>query len=249
MMTTTRDWSRNKEMWIGVLEKQTAEGLEAWKAKMRRHKFRDEQQLRTWLSRRNVTGYAQQLLVMERFWLSGFHPRDGGRADRPAVCRRSGAARRLRRDCQGRHELRRSDHSGAQDVCVAGLASADVRAYPASQGARQSWSSAGRTAAGRTIGAVDNSRHHAASDRRGGCGTGGRRTAGMAQARVRAERVIRLSLTSRRFSVDWFGCMIFDALIAAGSWLGAVRIRVDIFRAPRPAEGVVRRRSCAELTG
>ena len=35
MMTTTRDWSRNKEMWIGVLEKQTGEGLEAWKAKMR----------------------------------------------------------------------------------------------------------------------------------------------------------------------------------------------------------------------
>ena len=72
MMTTTRDWSRNKEMWIGVLEKQTGEGLEAWKAKMRRHKFRDGHQLRTWLSRRNVTGYAQQLLVMERFGYPDF---------------------------------------------------------------------------------------------------------------------------------------------------------------------------------
>jgi Domain of unknown function (DUF5655) len=72
MMPTTRDWSRNKEMWIGVLEKQTGEGLEAWKAKMRRHKVRDEQQLRTWLSRRNVTGYAQQLLVMERFGYPDF---------------------------------------------------------------------------------------------------------------------------------------------------------------------------------
>ena len=72
MMTTTRDWSRNKEMWIGVLEKQTGEGLEAWKANLRRHKFRDEQQLRTWLSRRNVTGYAQQLLVMERFGYPDF---------------------------------------------------------------------------------------------------------------------------------------------------------------------------------
>ena len=72
MMTTTRDWSRNKEIWIGVLEKQTGEGLEAWKAKMRRHTFRDEQQLRSWLSRRNVTGYAQQLLVMERFGYPDF---------------------------------------------------------------------------------------------------------------------------------------------------------------------------------
>ena len=71
-MTTTRDWSRNKEMWIRVLEKQTGEGLEAWKAKMRRHTFRDEQQLRIWLSRRNVTGYAQQLLVMERFGYPDF---------------------------------------------------------------------------------------------------------------------------------------------------------------------------------
>ena len=71
-MTTTRDWSRNKEMWIRVLEKQTGEGLEAWKGKMRRHTFRDEQQLRTWLSRRNVTGYAQQLLVMERFGYPDF---------------------------------------------------------------------------------------------------------------------------------------------------------------------------------
>ena len=72
MMTTTRDWSRNKDMWIGVLEKQTGEGLEAWKATMRRQKFRDEQHLRTWLSRRDVTGYAQQLLVMERFGYPGF---------------------------------------------------------------------------------------------------------------------------------------------------------------------------------
>ena len=71
-MTTTHDWHRNKEMWIRVLEKQTGEGLEAWKAKMRKHQFRDEKHLRTWLSRRNVTGYAQQLLAMERFGYPDF---------------------------------------------------------------------------------------------------------------------------------------------------------------------------------
>ena len=66
-MTTTHDWHRNREMWIRVLEKQTGEGLEAWNAKMRKHQFRDEKHLRAWLSRRNVTGYARQLLAMERF--------------------------------------------------------------------------------------------------------------------------------------------------------------------------------------
>lgn len=71
-MTTTHDWHRNREMWIRVLEKQTGEGLEAWKEKMRKEQFRDEMQLRTWLSRQHVTGYAQQLLAMERFGYPDF---------------------------------------------------------------------------------------------------------------------------------------------------------------------------------
>ena len=71
-MTTTHDWHRNREMWIRILEKQTGEGLEAWTGKMRKHHFRDEKQLRTWLSRQNVTGYAQQLLAMERFGYPDF---------------------------------------------------------------------------------------------------------------------------------------------------------------------------------
>jgi Domain of unknown function (DUF5655) len=71
-MTRTYDWQRNREMWIRVLEKQTGEGLDAWKGKLRKHQFRDEKHLRTWLSQRNVTGYAQQLLVMERFGYPDF---------------------------------------------------------------------------------------------------------------------------------------------------------------------------------
>jgi len=71
-MTTTYDWQRNRTMWIRVLEKQTGEGLDAWKAKLRAHQFRDEKQLRSWLSHRDVTGYAQQLLVMERFGYPDF---------------------------------------------------------------------------------------------------------------------------------------------------------------------------------
>jgi hypothetical protein len=72
MMTTKRDWHHNREMWIRTLEKQTGDGLEAWKAKLRTRQFRDEQQLRTWLSQRHITGYAQQLLVMERFGYPDF---------------------------------------------------------------------------------------------------------------------------------------------------------------------------------
>jgi Domain of unknown function (DUF5655) len=71
-MTTARDWHHNKEMWIRVLEKQTGDSLDAWKAKLQKHSFRDEHQLRTWLSRRHITGYAQQLLVMERFGYPDF---------------------------------------------------------------------------------------------------------------------------------------------------------------------------------
>jgi Domain of unknown function (DUF5655) len=71
-MTTTLAWQHNRDMWIRVLEKQTGEGVDAWNSRIRKYRFSDEPQLRTWLSERNVTGYAQQLLVMERFGYPDF---------------------------------------------------------------------------------------------------------------------------------------------------------------------------------
>jgi Domain of unknown function (DUF5655) len=71
-MTTTLDWHRNKDMWVRVLEKQTGEGVTAWNSRIRKHRFGDAKHLRKWLSQRNVTGYAQQLLVMERFGYPDF---------------------------------------------------------------------------------------------------------------------------------------------------------------------------------
>ena len=71
-MAETRDWQRNREMWIRVLEKQTGEGLEAWKQRVAGSRLRDERDLRAWLSRHGVTGYARQLLVMERFGYPDF---------------------------------------------------------------------------------------------------------------------------------------------------------------------------------
>jgi len=64
-MIKTRDWRRTKAMWISVLEKRTGEGLNAWNRRIRKQTFDDARQLRVWLSGQNVSGYAQQLLVME----------------------------------------------------------------------------------------------------------------------------------------------------------------------------------------
>jgi Domain of unknown function (DUF5655) len=59
-------------MWIRVLGRQTGEGLDVWKARIARQRFTDEGRLRDWLSGQGVTGYAQSLLVMERFGYPDF---------------------------------------------------------------------------------------------------------------------------------------------------------------------------------
>lgn len=89
MTTTTRDWRRNREMWVRVLEKQTSEGVDVWNTRIRTRSFANEHVLRTWLSGQGVTGYAQSLLVMERFGYPDFVSAtateliDGQYADRP----------------------------------------------------------------------------------------------------------------------------------------------------------------------
>jgi len=71
-MMITRDWQRNRDMWVRVLEKQTGQGVDAWNRRLRKETFADERRLRSWLTRQGVTGYAQQLLVMERFGYPDF---------------------------------------------------------------------------------------------------------------------------------------------------------------------------------
>src|SRR4030095_7390326 len=66
-MIETRDWRKNRQMWVRVLETQTGEGLDVWTRRIRRARLSDETALREWLDARGVGGYAQQLLVMERF--------------------------------------------------------------------------------------------------------------------------------------------------------------------------------------
>ena len=71
-MPSIRDWQRNREMWVGILEKQTNEGLGIWNQRIRGAPIEDERGLRTWLTAQGVTGYAQSLLVMERFGYPDF---------------------------------------------------------------------------------------------------------------------------------------------------------------------------------
>src|SRR5215216_3075408 len=71
-MTTIRDWQENRAMWVRVLEKQTGKKLDYWNQLVRETSITDENDLRTWLTERGVTGYAQTLLVMERFGYPDF---------------------------------------------------------------------------------------------------------------------------------------------------------------------------------
>ena len=66
-MANVFDWSRDREMWVRVLEEQTGKGLEHWNRRVREEDIEDEQSLRAWLKGQGVTGYAENLLVMERF--------------------------------------------------------------------------------------------------------------------------------------------------------------------------------------
>lgn len=71
-MENVLDWRRNRDVWIRLLQKQTGEGLDHWNQRVRKEKFKDEKSLRTWLHQQGVKGYAESLLVMERFGYPDF---------------------------------------------------------------------------------------------------------------------------------------------------------------------------------
>src|SRR5262245_62600272 len=72
MMTTIRDWQQSRSKWVTVLETQTGQKLDCWNQLIRESLITSENELRTWLTEREVTGYAQNLLVMERFGYPDF---------------------------------------------------------------------------------------------------------------------------------------------------------------------------------
>ena len=71
-MAQTRDWKGMQEMSARLLHERTGQDLETWNGRITSAGFSDEQTLRAWLTEQGVTGYAQSLLVMERFGYPAF---------------------------------------------------------------------------------------------------------------------------------------------------------------------------------
>ena len=90
-MARIRDWKSMNTMSARLLEERTGKGVAAWNERIKRESFADEDSLRAWLTKQGVTGYAQSLLVMERFGYpdffraSGEELIDGQYADRPQL--------------------------------------------------------------------------------------------------------------------------------------------------------------------
>ena len=66
-MADTRDWQGMRNMMARLLKERSGEDVEAWNRRIQEKGFKDEMSLRAWLAEQGVTGYAQSLLVMERF--------------------------------------------------------------------------------------------------------------------------------------------------------------------------------------
>jgi hypothetical protein len=72
MMVQIRDWKEMKGMSARLLRERTGEDLDTWNRRVQDQDFKDEKSLRAWLAEQGVNGYAQTLLVMERFGYPDF---------------------------------------------------------------------------------------------------------------------------------------------------------------------------------
>ncbi len=71
-MAQIRDWQSMKDMSARLLQERTGSDVTAWNRRIRDQQLKDEQALRAWLTEQGVTGYAQSLLVWERFGYPDF---------------------------------------------------------------------------------------------------------------------------------------------------------------------------------
>ncbi|HLE28121.1 MAG TPA: DUF5655 domain-containing protein [Anaerolineales bacterium] len=67
-----RDWQPMKDKAARLLEERTGEDLQTWNHRIKKEDLEDAKHLRDWLTKQGVTGYAQSLLVMERFGYPDF---------------------------------------------------------------------------------------------------------------------------------------------------------------------------------
>ena len=90
-MANVRDWKSMKDLSARLLQERTGENVATWNRRIAKEQFNDEKSLRAWLTKQGVTGYAQSLLVMERFGYPDFLLAsaddliDGQYADRPQL--------------------------------------------------------------------------------------------------------------------------------------------------------------------
>jgi Domain of unknown function (DUF5655) len=88
-MAEVKTWQQMREWQAQLLQQRTGETVDVWNQRVAAEEFADEAALRVWLAERGVTGYAQTLLVMERFGYPDFllataeELIDGQYADRP----------------------------------------------------------------------------------------------------------------------------------------------------------------------
>jgi Domain of unknown function (DUF5655) len=71
-MARIRDWKGMRDMSARLLKERTGEDVDVWNGRVKKESFNDEKALRAWLTKQGVTGYAQSLLVMERFGYPDF---------------------------------------------------------------------------------------------------------------------------------------------------------------------------------
>jgi hypothetical protein len=71
-MGQTRDWQGMQIMAARLLQERTGADVKTWNRRITTEGFTNEQELRAWLTAQGVTGYAQSLLVMERFGYPDF---------------------------------------------------------------------------------------------------------------------------------------------------------------------------------
>jgi hypothetical protein len=90
-MAEVRDWQGMKAMSARLLQERTGVDVAAWNQRIQTQQLNDEKALRAWLTEQGVTGYAQNLLVMERFGYPDFMQASaeeliqGQYADRPQL--------------------------------------------------------------------------------------------------------------------------------------------------------------------
>ncbi|HWL37648.1 MAG TPA: DUF5655 domain-containing protein [Frankiaceae bacterium] len=90
-MVETRDWRDMRDWMAALLERRGEGGVAEWNARIAAANPADEPAVRAWLTDHGVTGYAQMLLVFERFGYPDFFTAsadelvDAQYADRPAL--------------------------------------------------------------------------------------------------------------------------------------------------------------------